>query len=111
VTSLFVKSNITEAPRTARVGERTTISGFAFSGAPGISRVEVSADGGATWRDATLDERQDRYSWRLFSHDWKPAAAGKHTLVARATDSSGSVQPKEAVWNQSGYLYNAWHSV
>jgi hypothetical protein len=40
-----------------------------------------------------------------------PKSAGRVTLSARATDSRGSVQPKEAVWNQSGYLYNAWHSV
>lgn len=29
---------------------------------------------------------------------------------ARATDSRGSVQPREAVWNP-GFLHNSWHSV
>jgi DMSO/TMAO reductase YedYZ molybdopterin-dependent catalytic subunit len=111
VTSLFVKSTITAAPKTARAGAPFAVSGFAFSGAPGIAKVEVSADGGATWKEAALDPRHDRYSWRRFSYRHTAAAPGKLTLTTRATDSAGSVQPKEAVWNQSGYLYNAWSSV
>jgi len=29
----------------------------------------------------------------------------------RATDVNGKVQPREAAWNQSGYLHNSWHFV
>jgi DMSO/TMAO reductase YedYZ molybdopterin-dependent catalytic subunit len=111
VTSLFVKSTITEAPGRARAGTPFTISGFAFSGAPDVAKVEISADDGRTWQAATLDPRHDRYAWRLFSHRHTARAAGSITLTARATDSAGAVQPRDAVWNQSGYLYNAWHSV
>jgi sulfite oxidase len=110
VTELFVKSNISDAPKSAKVGQAVTLRGFAFSGAPDIRKVEVSADGGATWKNAVLDPEHDPYAWRLWSFPWKPVAPGKVTVWARATDSRGSVQPKEAVWNQSGYLYNAWHS-
>jgi hypothetical protein len=35
---------------------------------------------------------------------------GNHQLIVRATDNRGVTQPRETVWNQSGYLYNAWHS-
>ena len=108
---LFVKSNITEAPTRARLGTTVTIRGFAFSGAPEIARVEASDDGGATWRPAELGREHDPYAWRLWSYRWTPREPGRAMLVARATDSRGSVQPREAVWNQSGYLYNAWHSV
>lgn len=110
VTELFVKSSISEAPSSAKAGAPTTIRGFAFSGAPDVARVEVSEDGGATWADAALDPRHDPYAWRLWSFRWEPKAAGKTTLHVRATDSRGSVQPKEAAWNPSGYLYNAWAS-
>jgi sulfite oxidase len=110
VTDLFVKSNITEAPAQARVGSPITIRGFAFSGAPDIAKVEVSDDGGGSWTPAALDSQHDPYAWRLWSFRYQPKTAGKVTLVARATDSRGSVQPKEAVWNQSGYLYNGWHA-
>jgi sulfite oxidase len=111
VTNLFVKSNITEAPAQAKVGSPATVRGFAFSGAPDIGRVDVSDDGGETWSEATLDPRHDPYAWRLWAFRWIPKSAGKATLRARATDGSGSVQPRDAVWNPSGYLYNAWQSV
>jgi Mo-co oxidoreductase dimerisation domain len=88
-----------------------TIRGFAFSGAPDIAKVEISEDDGASWHEAELDKRHDPYAWRLWSFKWTPKSKGKATLIARATDSRGVVQPKEAVWNQSGYLYNGWHSV
>jgi len=111
VTQIFVKSNITEAPATVKAGTSATIRGFAFSGAPDIARVEVSDDGGANWMAATLDPRHDPYAWRLWSFKWAPKTPGTVTLLARATDSQGGTQPKEAVWNPSGYLYNGWHSV
>jgi DMSO/TMAO reductase YedYZ molybdopterin-dependent catalytic subunit len=110
VTELFVKSNITSAPAQARVGKKATIRGIAFSGAPDVTKVEVSDDFGMNWTEATLGKDHDPFAWRLWYHDFVPNAAGTTTLVARATDSSGSVQPREAVWNQSGYLYNAWPS-
>jgi len=108
LTELFVKSSITEAPPAAKVGTAVTIRGFALSGAPDIAKVELSDDGGESWRDADLDPRHDPYAWRLWSFRWQPKAAGRATLLARATDSRGSVQPKEAAWNPSGYLHNAW---
>jgi len=110
VTELFVKSSITDAPSAAKVGAAVTIRGFALSGAPDIAKVEVSEDGGTSWRDAALDPRHEPYAWRLWSFRWEPRAAGRATLLVRATDSRGSVQPKEAVWNPSGYLHNAWPS-
>lgn len=111
VTELFVKSSITQAPARVRVGQPVTIRGFTFSGAPDIAKVEVSDDGGASWKAAELGKEHDPHAWRLWSYAWRPSAAGTVTLHARATDSRGSVQPKDAVWNPSGYFYNAWPAV
>ncbi len=111
VTELFVKSNITTAPKRARIGHAYDVAGFAFSGAPDISIVEISDDDGATWQKATLDPRHEPYAWRLWSHRWTPARAGTARLCARATDIRGRVQPRQAMWNQSGYLHNAWQFV
>jgi DMSO/TMAO reductase YedYZ molybdopterin-dependent catalytic subunit len=110
LTELAVKSNITTAPKTAKAGSAKTISGFAFSGAPDIAKVEISDDDGATWNAAELDERHSPYAWRRWSYHWTPRAAGTARVFARATDVRGAVQPRESVWNQSGYLYNGWHS-
>lgn len=111
VKEMFVKSNITTAPATVRIGAPHVIRGFAFSGEPDISRVEISDDDGLTWHDAELDRRHDPHAWRLWWHRWTAAKPGKVQLLARATDSWGTVQPRQAVWNQSGYLYNGWHAV
>jgi DMSO/TMAO reductase YedYZ molybdopterin-dependent catalytic subunit len=110
VTSLFVKSSITTAPLHARVGTPVVIRGFAFSGAPDIARVELTEDEGASWMNATLDPRHDPYAWRLWSGEWTPRRPGSVRIMARATDSAGAVQPREAVWNPSGYLHNGWHA-
>ena len=110
LTEMAVKSNITAAPKRAKVGMASEIRGFAFSGAPDIAKVEISEDDGATWHAAELDARHSPHAWRLWLYRWTPQRAGRAKLLARATDSRGAVQPREAVWNQSGYLYNAWHS-
>jgi sulfite oxidase len=111
VTELLVKSNITQSPAAARVGAPVSISGFAFSGAPDIGSVEVTEDDGVTWKSAVLSSEHDPYAWRLWTFTYRPATPGRVRLSARATDSRGSVQPKAAVWNQSGYLYNGWQTV
>jgi DMSO/TMAO reductase YedYZ molybdopterin-dependent catalytic subunit len=108
VTEIFVKSSITQAPARVRLGEAAPIRGFAFSGAPDIAKVEVSDDGGASWKPADLGTEHDPHAWRLWSFSYRPRAQGKVTLHARATDSRGSVQPRDAAWNPSGYFYNAW---
>ena len=109
VTELFVKSNITTTPKRAKAGRAYEIRGFAFSGEPDIAKVEISDDDGATWQEASLDPRHDPYAWRLWSYRWTPSKPGAVRLCARATDVGGSMQPREATWNQSGYLHNGWH--
>jgi DMSO/TMAO reductase YedYZ molybdopterin-dependent catalytic subunit len=111
LTALPVKSNITTAPARARAGQAVELRGLAFSGAPDVAKVELSDDDGATWREAALDPRHDPYAWRLWSARWTPKKAGRARIMARATDILGAVQPRDAVWNQSGYVYNAWHGV
>ncbi len=108
VTELLVKATITSAPSLARPGSLVTLRGFAFSGAPDVAKVELSDDDGATWRAAVLDGRHAPHSWRLWRFDWKASRAGTVKLLVRATDSRGAVQPREPVWNQSGYLSNGW---
>jgi DMSO/TMAO reductase YedYZ molybdopterin-dependent catalytic subunit len=58
-----------------------------------IKKVEVQVDDGP-WREARLDETPlEPFCWRFFSIDLGPIAAGKHTLVSRAVDATGRVQP------------------
>ena len=108
ITALGVKSIIANPSDGATVkGRAVQVHGAAWAGEADIARVEVSTDSGSTWNTAQLGKEQARYAWRLWSYSWKPAKAGDFVLVSRATDSQGRVQPSSAVWNPSGYLYNA----
>jgi DMSO/TMAO reductase YedYZ molybdopterin-dependent catalytic subunit len=82
------------------------VRGIAFDGGSGIRRVELSSDGGATWRAATLEEDVGRYSFRRW-HATFDARAGTMTLAVRATANDGSVQPATPGWNPGGYLRNS----
>ena len=82
------------------------LQGIAFSGYGGVRKVEVSADGGAHWRDAQLGEDFGPFSFRTWSSDWTPQRAGKYSLAVRATDAKGNVQPDKPIWNPGGYEWN-----
>lgn len=83
------------------------LQGVAWAGEQRVTRVEVSQDGGASWKDAKLGSENFHFAWRTFAFDWTPTRPGHYTLMSRATDSAGRVQPIEPVWNPSGYLWNA----
>jgi hypothetical protein len=73
------------------------IRGLAWSGEGAITRVEVSCDGGVTWRDAHVEEPRERWLWVRWSSLWD-AKPGRHKIMARATDENGRVQP-QIPWN------------
>ncbi len=84
------------------------ILGVAFSGAGPIKRVEVSTDGGKTWRDAKLiGPDLGPFAWRQFALQAN-LPAGNHMLVSRATDAAGNVQPQQREENAAGYSNNSW---
>lgn len=78
-----------------------TLSGRAWAGRLGISRVEVSEDGGLTWSEARLEEESSPFAWRGWSFDWD-SGPGRYTLCVRATDSDGNIQPVGQPWNSQG---------
>jgi sulfane dehydrogenase subunit SoxC len=71
------------------------IKGFAWSGLGSITTVDVTTDGGRTWREAVLEPpvldkmlTRFRYRWRW---DGEPTR-----IASRAIDSTGHVQPTVA---------------
>ncbi len=87
------------------------VRGYALSGAGRIAAVEVSSDGGRTWRQAAL-RQASRWGWCLWDIDLD-LSPGTHELIARARDAAGNSQPDDPrqVWNFKGYLNNAWHRI
>jgi DMSO/TMAO reductase YedYZ molybdopterin-dependent catalytic subunit len=71
------------------------LKGIAFGGDRGVSRVEVSVDGGNAWREAKLEYEGTKLTWVLWSYDWEPPGASEYQLVVRATDGSGAIQTAE----------------
>lgn len=82
------------------------VEGRAWSGRGAITRVELSADGGVSWRDARLDEPVSPHAWRGWSCDWDARRPGEYELCVRATDSGGNVQPAGQRWNYEGVQNN-----
>ncbi len=102
-------------PRTGQTVKAGKLSVRGFAVPPGavgagVGSVEVSADGGATWVRATLQGKDAPFAWRLWAAE-VDVSAGTRTLVVRATDTKGGMQPERAPWNFKGYLYNGWHRV
>lgn len=73
------------------------ISGLAWSGRGRIRRVEVSADGGASWAEAALDGPVLPKALTRFRIPWR-WDGGAHVLMSRAVDETGAVQPRRADW-------------
>lgn len=65
--------------------------GIAF-GANGISKVEVSVDGGRTWKQATLKPPISNLAWTLWAIELEGLSTGFYDIYARATDSAGLTQ-------------------
>jgi DMSO/TMAO reductase YedYZ molybdopterin-dependent catalytic subunit len=82
-----------------------TLSGKAWAGRVGVSRVDVSVDGGSGWSGAELGVSGSTYAWRTWNFTWN-AKPGEHVLCVRATDSEGNMQPADQQWNYGGYGNN-----
>lgn len=82
------------------------VSGVAFTGVGHVVGVEVSLDGGRSWARAELEGKQSEGAWQVWRYRWRAATKGSYVVAARATDSSGRVQPVATPWNHGGYLWN-----
>ena len=84
------------------------IHGVAFGGMHAVSKVDVSVDGGKTWLAARMvGPDLGRFAWRQFALAVR-LPAGSHTLVSRATDAAGNVQPEQRMENAAGYNNSSW---
>jgi DMSO/TMAO reductase YedYZ molybdopterin-dependent catalytic subunit len=87
------------------------VRGVAFSGNAPLRGVEVSFDEGTTWSKARLEGEAGVGRWQVFRAPVTATKPGPMSAMARATDRLGATQPEHAVWNPSGYFWNAWHRV
>ena len=107
--SLMIPPGIPEFVTRSRVVRAGTcrLEGRAWSGGAEVASVEVSTDGGATWKPAELgDDALGRWAWRSWSFEWQ-ATPGEHELCSRAIALDRAQQPLDPPWNVGGYANNA----
>jgi DMSO/TMAO reductase YedYZ molybdopterin-dependent catalytic subunit len=104
-----VKSQIARprAYETIAPNQLYTVFGAAWAGETEVAEVAVSTDAGHTWVNAEFLDPVGRYAWRRWKYDWlTPRKPGKCTLLARAKDVEGNVQPEEHDRNYGSYVIN-----
>jgi DMSO/TMAO reductase YedYZ molybdopterin-dependent catalytic subunit len=108
-TELNVKAQIARPARheIIKAGAVYRVHGAAWTGESEVSKVEVSIDGGKNWAEAKLLDRSVRHAWRLWEYRWQvPGKPGQYTLLVRATDARGRIQPKERDPDRRNALVN-----
>ena len=84
------------SPSSYTSNDRMPIAGIAFGGDRGISKVEVSTDGGKTWKTAKIKEPLSQYTWVLWTAGFIPKEGiDNYKIVVRATDKKGKIQTSE----------------
>ena len=69
--------------------------------------VRVSTDSGLTWAQAEFLDPVQRYTWRRWMFDWvTPKRPGQYTLLSRAKDANGNVQPYTHDEKYAAYVIN-----
>ncbi|MBI1914770.1 MAG: sulfite oxidase [Planctomycetes bacterium] len=106
ITGMQVKSLVARptAGETIPAGKSYRVHGAAWAGESEVAKVDVSTDGGKTWEKANLAGKSVPFAWRLWEHEWRPAEAGKYTVLSRATDSRGRVQPLQRDRDRLNYM-------
>jgi hypothetical protein len=79
--------------RVTKEGSAHKVFGFVLNDGTPVKSVEVKIDNGP-WQAASIQSPAGKFAWKYFSYTWNGATPGEHTIVSRATDSAGYVQPE-----------------
>jgi len=96
-----------------------TLRGYSYSGGgKKVTRVEVTLDGGDTWRVCSLDhkEKPNKYGkywcWCFWSLEVEVLdLLGAKEIAVRAWDETHNTQPEKLIWNLMGMMNNCWFRV
>jgi DMSO/TMAO reductase YedYZ molybdopterin-dependent catalytic subunit len=92
VTHMNLKSFVA---RVTKSGSDHQVLAVVLNDGTPIKSVEIKVDEGP-WQMATADPAtKDKFGWKFYTYTWKGATPGDHTIVSRATDATGAVQPTE----------------
>jgi DMSO/TMAO reductase YedYZ molybdopterin-dependent catalytic subunit len=80
------------------------VGGIAMGGDRGVAKVDVTCDGGRTWRIATLGPDHGRYSFRRWDAVVPLPKPGPVSLAVRCWNTAGVAQPFRPIWNPGGFM-------
>ena len=103
IRSFFVRPDPNDLVRAANP---FTVEGVAFDSGAGISKIEISEDGGSSWKPAKIISELGNFAWYRWQYQWTPVSAGNYRLMVRATSKRGEVQTSTSRWNKGGYMRN-----
>lgn len=92
VAIIKTQSRIDTVDPAPSAGATSFLAGVAWAGDRGISRVEVSTDGGETWNRALVRRPISPVAWSQWAYEWTPERSGRASVVVRATDGTGEPQ-------------------
>ena len=108
VSSMRVRSLILEPETgTAHKQDPIQVAGIAWTGDGRVTKVELSFDEGQHWVEAQTGPSSSLFEVIRWEYSWQPNQRGAYTILARAYDSSGDVQPLTSRWNKGGYGNNS----
>ena len=87
-------------------GASVPLRGIAFGGDCGVARVDVSTDGGRSWKEAALGPDEGAYGFRQWSAEVSAPPSGALEAQVRCTNTKSLAQPAEPNWNGGGFMLN-----
>ena len=106
-----VKSLITHPANDSTTSREVEVRGHAWSGDRKVHSVDISIDFGASWAKTHLFPPYNLGAWQNWSSRVSFPESGYYEIWARATDSTGDMQPFAVDWNPRGYVNNTMHRV
>jgi sulfite dehydrogenase len=107
ITEIVVNSVIAAPIDGSNVGRSGfTVRGVAWDRGHGIKTVEVSFDGGKTWKPSELGKDRGQYAFREFSIASGTLPPGPCVVSARAMSNKGEAQTTTVLRNPAGYQHN-----
>lgn len=93
-----------EAGQVIRFDPLIPVGGIAMGGDRGVAKVDVSTDGGRSWRIATLGPDHGRFSFRRWDALVPLPGRGRLPLMTRCWNTAGQAQSLRPNWNPGGYM-------
>jgi DMSO/TMAO reductase YedYZ molybdopterin-dependent catalytic subunit len=106
INRMIPRSWVTSLPEGQKIAfdPQIPVGGIAMGGDAGVARVDVSSDGGKSWRRATLGPDHGKYSFRRWDAQVPLTGRGAVTLMSRCWNTAGVAQPMTPVWNPGGFM-------